>query len=645
MKIAKIFVILLLLISLGIVLFWPQKTARNALSKTKESKKMPSLGKPKEAAPQKSLMDESFKGFTKTKSEAVMLCEKRYAKETLENLDVDSKSYSINAQGFLEYLHPEGIIFVLIPKTHGMVNAFWMSKYEITQGQWQKILGKNPSQNQANVDFPVESISWKDLQEFCQKAGFRIPSSLEWEHACLGHSKDKFPWGNDKERLSEYAWFDKNSQENLQKVGGKLPNSFGLHDMLGNVCEWCEENGSVPNTKIFRGGAYKQASLYCNPQYPREALETTRISYIGARVAMDLGKREIVSKTMTLAEQSVPAKTETSVEKNSAPKAILPQSATTLQQDQGTVLIEPSHWNMGNIPEENILHTKVTIKNQAPKEVHLLEIRSACGCVVSKPQSNSLAPGQNITLDVSFNPKGRRGYQRQELRILTDHEKNKLLVLLIEGSILLSGTISEKQINLGEFRQGTKVQRTLKIAARESKNLEVQSTLPYFDLTTKKAMVEGFYPAKQKGWEVTISPKENIPFGRHQGFLEISTNSKEKHQIPIFAYVKGPIVVSRNYISLGTISNKRKDISISLEVTSENQKPFVLASVSCDIPFLSIETKSTKDSQYSIILRSQIPTEIKQGEFRGTLKIQTSHELQPIVEIPIQGFFIPSKIE
>ncbi|NUM33122.1 MAG: SUMF1/EgtB/PvdO family nonheme iron enzyme [Candidatus Brocadiae bacterium] len=625
----KILAILLLLALLFAVFFWPEKKQSSIVPKAKESKIKQALPLKKTQEPvQKSFLDESLKQFTKAKSEVILLCEARYGRETMERLpDIKDKAYSVNSQGFLEYAHPNGIIFILVPQGKAQKNPFWLSKYEITQRQWQKIMGKNPAQNRRKADLPVESISWQELQDFCQKAGFRIPSCEEWEYACLGNSPSKFPWGDDAEKLSSHAWFDKNSGGSLQEVGKQACNPFGFYDMLGNVCEWCADKGNAPDSRIFRGGSYKHASLYCTPRYSKEASETTQIGYIGARVAMDFGE-----KTLELVKN--PQEKERDLTNPSLPKNLS-------LEENGSVIIEPSHWNMGNISQEKTLHTKVSIKNQTKKEIHLLEIRSACGCVVSKPQSNSLASGQEIALDVSFNPAGRRGYQRQELRIITDHGKNKLLVFLIEGSVLLSDIISEKQINFGEFRQGSRIQRTLKIAAKENKNIEIQCTLPYFIWNTKKTMVEGFYPGKQRGWEVSISPKEDIPFGRHQGFLEISINPKEKHRIPVFAYATGPIVLSRNYISLGTTSSKRKDASFSLEVSSENQKPFALNSVSSDISFLVIETKPITDSRYAIVLKLQPPQETKQGEFRGILKIETSHPIQPLIEIPLQGFFLP----
>ena len=122
--------------------------------------------------------------------------------------------------------------------------GFWLGKYEVTQGQWKAVMGRNPSEFQGDDRRPVERVSWRDVQAFIGRlndaAGeslYRLPSEAEWEYACRAGSSGR--WAG--RRLGDYAWYRKNSGYGTQAVGGKSPNRWGLHDMHGNVAEWVQD--------------------------------------------------------------------------------------------------------------------------------------------------------------------------------------------------------------------------------------------------------------------------------------------------------------------------------------------------------------------------------------------------------------------
>ena len=114
-----------------------------------------------------------------------------------------------------------------------------MSKYEVTQGQWQAIMGSNPSYfKSCGENCPVDQVSWNDIQEFLQKLNaktgkqYRLPSEAEWEYACYGGSQTEYCGGND---LNSVAWNRDNSNKTTHPVGQKQANGFGLYDMSGNA--------------------------------------------------------------------------------------------------------------------------------------------------------------------------------------------------------------------------------------------------------------------------------------------------------------------------------------------------------------------------------------------------------------------------
>ncbi len=164
---------------------------------------------------------------------------------------------------------------------------FYMGKYEVTQEQYQAVMGTNPSYFTGDAKRPVEQVSWDDAVAFCQalatKSGYniRLPSEAEWEYACKadkGNVDKKYYFGDDETQLGNYAWYADNSQSTTHAVGTRTPNSFGFYDMSGNVWELCQDvahkdyinaptdgiawtTGGDQSIHVLRGGAYDGSSL------------------------------------------------------------------------------------------------------------------------------------------------------------------------------------------------------------------------------------------------------------------------------------------------------------------------------------------------------------------------------------------------
>ena len=147
--------------------------------------------------------------------------------------------------------------------------AFYMGRYEVTQGQWVAKMGWNPSSFQFDPDsaiHPVDRVNWNDIQGYLSATGVRLPSEAEWEYACRAgtttafHSMPGYPNGtNDDNQVGKIAWYYYNSGSQTHAVGGKAANALGLHDMSGNVSEYVND---------WYGSTYYSVSPSTNPLGP-----------------------------------------------------------------------------------------------------------------------------------------------------------------------------------------------------------------------------------------------------------------------------------------------------------------------------------------------------------------------------------------
>ncbi len=157
------------------------------------------------------------------------------------------------------------------------LSGFWLGKYEVTQGQWQKAMGSNPSRFKKGDNYPVEMVSWQDAKGFGAKMSslgsfkFRLPTEAEWEYAARSGGREEEFAGS--EEVDMVAWYEDNSGGSSHAVGTKAPNGLGLYDMSGNVGEWIED--------VFR---YYTASPQENPVFRKGASATVAGTDIPARL-------------------------------------------------------------------------------------------------------------------------------------------------------------------------------------------------------------------------------------------------------------------------------------------------------------------------------------------------------------------------
>jgi len=187
------------------------------------------------------------------------------------------------------------------PRHKVVLSPFAMDKFEVTQGQFAALQLPDPSQFKS-ADRPVEQIRWLSAVEFCNArskaeelepcydevtfecnfdaAGYRLPTEAEWEYAARAGVDTDIPSSNTPSKLKSYACYAGNSRNKTDPVGQKKPNAWGLHDMLGNVAEWCQDVYSesyyqqspadnpfgplLGDKRVMRGGSWKASEASCS---------------------------------------------------------------------------------------------------------------------------------------------------------------------------------------------------------------------------------------------------------------------------------------------------------------------------------------------------------------------------------------------
>ena len=233
------------------------------------------------------------------------------------NIDIgiktpDTKDISSNIPGAMIYI--EGGIFDMgnndgieteKPLHRISVKSYYIDKYEVTQADYEKVMGHNPSHFKCPI-CPVENVSWNDANEYSKIVGKRLPTEAEWEFAARGGNKSKGYKYSGSDNIDEVAWYSDNSGHKTHPVGTKQPNELGIYDMTGNIFEWCsdwygekyygqsnEYNPQGPpsgTSRVLRGGSWFISPIYMRVSLRSNSPPTTKNFIGGFRCVKDTFK-------------------------------------------------------------------------------------------------------------------------------------------------------------------------------------------------------------------------------------------------------------------------------------------------------------------------------------------------------------------
>ncbi|MHC5053165.1 MAG: bifunctional serine/threonine-protein kinase/formylglycine-generating enzyme family protein [Planctomycetota bacterium] len=193
-----------------------------------------------------------------------------------------------------------------------ITKPFYMGKYEVTQGQYERVMGAIPRLGGifSGAELPVLAVRWNDATDFCWKSSkqsgmtVRLPTEAEWEYACRAGTMTAYCYGDSHDQLRDYAWYRDNSGQKPRPVGGRRANAWGLHDMHGNVNEWCSDwvgtypSGAVTDPagpkggrrRVVRGGTSRSFAKNCRSAARDGTSPMSRNVTLGFRVVVEAGE-------------------------------------------------------------------------------------------------------------------------------------------------------------------------------------------------------------------------------------------------------------------------------------------------------------------------------------------------------------------
>lgn len=195
-----------------------------------------------------------------------------------------------------------------------LTKDYWIARTEVTQGEYESVMGRNPSHFKGDSNRPVEKVSFLDALAYCnaitrreREAGhlpdqylYRLPTEAEWEFACRAGTTNRYSFGDADDAITQYGWTTENAEGTTHPVAQKLPNPLGLYDMHGNVWEWCldwfADYPQEPETdpvgpvggmyKIFRGGSWNHDNPFARSGNRFMMSPSNGIHFVGFRLAL-----------------------------------------------------------------------------------------------------------------------------------------------------------------------------------------------------------------------------------------------------------------------------------------------------------------------------------------------------------------------
>jgi formylglycine-generating enzyme required for sulfatase activity len=300
------------------------KAAKDKAAKDKAAKGKAAMEK---AAMEKAAMEKEAKALAEEKRNAEAW--KSFAK--LSPSEILKKAPFKNSIGMDFKVIPSGAFRMgarVTAQDLKQVDWFCFGVFEVTQSQYAKVMGKNPSKF-SGANHPVETVNWNDATEFCRRLSnmpaetmlgrtYRLPTEAEWEYACKSGTETKHSFEG---TLDEYAWYDMNSSNKTHPVGQKKPNRWGLYDMYGNVFEFCQDfldpRAISSRKRVVRGGSWGSIKE-CTSTFRHGDTPSFSYEFNGFRVVLEISEPSQLAFLLTNSAEESGLEAKTKADKDKA---------------------------------------------------------------------------------------------------------------------------------------------------------------------------------------------------------------------------------------------------------------------------------------------------------------------------------------
>ncbi|BBM84969.1 Ig-like domain-containing protein [Candidatus Uabimicrobium amorphum] len=306
----------------------------------------------------------------------------------------------------------------------------------------------------------------------------------------------------------------------------------------------------------------------------------------------------------------------------------------------GEIEISPPFWDLKTIAHDSLHVKKFVLRNKSEKKVVLAEKPTGCSCIRYQIKQKTLQVNETTEISVTVEPRGQIG--DFNWRVPVEINQNQEITISVSAKIRKKFFVYPTQINFGVVKKGKSSSASLVVMSPHQTDFIVDSiecSQKFLTVVHEKKTITDFYPGTQTGYEVTVSLKDDIPFGRHSEYLTIHTNIAENKtfKVPVFFYVTGDLTTVPDYVTFAGITSP-KTFTKRVTLYHNNFEKFQILSTKTSSSFIKVRTEKVIDEKYYYLYIDVDTKNAPKGEFRDIVKVRTDCVTQEYIPVYVHGF-------